>query len=553
MDLTQRPPSTSSASGVGRDGIARRLAASAAGVFVVLYFTVTARALDGFQLHNDLGIQYYLARRTSEGAVPLLDFEHGWNTLSWYISAALYRVAGGNATTWVFLWGRGGFILAGLAMLGIAWRIRLPARWIAGLTAAWILLTHVPHNKYAVPTVWALMLLPTRRTTSVGWQRGLRVAAAATVWWAHVELAILLTVGTAMFDVFGARDGRLRERLLTGVHAPLGLLVGLGSQIAVYRLLGMPPAELVRQTVGDWTVTEFGPLFDYPLGAPDTVRMMLFPAVLIVPFVPLLWRRLSDPTRFLAMCNLALGLIAIRRPGDGHVAAAGTLMALVLVLGAFDLSGHGADLVRVLRARARDGVLAVLAPAAGGALWYGVALAAGFRIPSFVAVVVLTIVCLTAVVAALRVDLAAASVGALAAAVLVMTVGVGNHLRLQVGADRAQLQTELITAAVQADARRCVPDGQAWIVPSPLTLYDTLDLQNPTPYYAFWYNLEGQRDVILRSMDASMIPAIVQVSAWPPSMDSLVPEIEQRYDVCARTTVDSTGDIVTFWVARAGG
>lgn len=517
---------------------------------MAVYYVLTARALDAFQLHADLGIQYYLARITAEGAVPLVDFEHGWNTASWYLSALYYRLADGNATAWLFLWGRTGFLFAGAALIVIMWRRRLRPAWIAGLTATWMLLTHVPHNKYATATVWVAVLLPAwgRRTATA---RVLRVGMAATVFWFHVELATLLAIGTALYDVFGERDGSWRDRLSTALHAPAGLAVGLASQVAVYAALGLAPAAFLSQAIGDWTVTEFGPLFDYPLGAPNTIRMALFPASVLVPFVPLLWRRLSGDVRLMALCHLALSLIAIRRPGDGHVASAGTLLALVLGLGALDLSRHD-DALRAALRRAREWPRALPALATG-ALWYGIGLQTGFRTASLLAIVALTLVVLGSIVASRRDDLRLASVGALLTAAVVVVGATGNHLRLQVAADDALGETVLIADAIRGDVDRCVgPQRRAWVVTSPLPLYDELALSNPTPIYAFWYNLEAQAEELVAAMDAGEIPAIIQVTPWPESMTPIVDDIEARFDVCAQVGVESVNRQITVWTFRDG-
>ncbi len=527
---------------------ARLAVTVAAGMFITAYYTLTARALDGFQLHNDLGIQYYLARATADGAVPLVDFEHGWNTLRCYLSAGLYRLVGGNATAWVFLWGRGGFILAGIATLIIAWRARLSARWIAGLTGVWIVLTHVPHNKYAVPAVWAAVLLPADDRVPLSVRRALRVGAAATVFWAHVELAVLLAIGTAMFDVVGRRDGDLRERVLTGLHAPLGVVVGMASQVAVYAMLGLAPSAFLEQAVGAWTVTEFGPLFGYPFLAPFTIRMALLPIALLVPFVPLVWRRLQDPARFLAMCTLALSLIAIRRPGDGHTAAAGTLIAVMLVLAARDLSGRWAEVSdEVMTSVRRPAAIAWVVLGIG---WYAVGLQAGFNVSSLIAIVALTMVCLSGALAERMWALPAASVGALLAAVVVLAVGVGTHLTQEVASDDALLETRLIAEAVGPSLQDCTAgERDVWVVPSPLTLYDALPIDNPTPIYAFWYNLGAEHERIIGWMDDGTIPVILQVGAWPESMLPIVGQIEARYEVCVQRTVAATGGLVTVWRA----
>ena len=53
-------------------------------IFAVSYGAYSMAALDYRSLINDLGAQYYLSKITSEGAVPLVDFQHGWNAGSWW-------------------------------------------------------------------------------------------------------------------------------------------------------------------------------------------------------------------------------------------------------------------------------------------------------------------------------------------------------------------------------------------------------------------------------------------------------------------------------------
>ena len=521
-----------------------------AGLLLLAWYAVTVRAVGARGMHDDLGIQYWLARITAEGAVPLVDFEHGWNTASWYLSALAYRIADGNVTGWLMLWGRTGFWFAGIAMLVVARRVRMPTAWVGGLVATWLLLTGIPHNKYATATVWVAVLLPAwGRRLPV--DRALRVGIAATVWWFHVELAVLLAVGTAMYDVFGRDDLPWRERMVTGLHAPAGLAVGLASQVLAYTAVGLAPGEFLSQAVADWTVTEFGPLFGYPLGNPETIRMALYPASVLVPFVPLLWRRLSRDTRLVAMCHLALALIAIRRPGDGHVGAAGSLLGLLVALVAFDLSGRAEGLrgrVMGLRWTPRT-----VAAGLGGVGWYAVGLAAGFRVASFGAIVALCLVVLATVAAGWRGEAVAASVGAMIAATTVVVTGSLLHVALEVRADEAFGETDAITVAAAGEVDRCIgEDRRAWVVRSPLTLYGTLDLQNPTRIYAFWYNLEAQAGELEASMRSGEIPAILQVTAWPESMAPLVEVVQEVYEVCAEVPVPDFGRTVRIWVHPSG-
>jgi hypothetical protein len=543
---------TVSAGPTGRPPGARaRWVVGVAGSLLLLAFhTTRLGALGTEALNADLGIQHYLGRITLQGAIPLIDFEHGWNTGSWYFNAVLHLLAGGNATAWLFLWGvLFGPVLAGVALLAIAGRLRLPPVWMAALLAAWVATTHLPHNKYAVPLTWVLVLLPVGLARRPSWAIVLRVGTVATVFWFHAELAVLLSAGTAMYDVFGARRSPLSERLVRLGAVGGGLLLGLGSQLAVYALAGLAPGEVIRQVlIGQTDV--FGLHFGYPLASPSTFRMLVYPASLVIPFIPALWRRLSEPTRFVAFLHLSQALVPMRRPGDGHVGSAATLLALVAVLIIWDLVAERSwTLPRPLA-----GVAALRAAGAAvvGAGWFALAIAAGFRIASFAAIVALCLVCLAGVAAAAKGDWPWASAGALAAAVLLVMGGLANRSAEEIRADEGGDQAVAIATAVAPAVDRCAPEGQAWIVPSPLMLYETLDLTNPTPFFHFWYTLEAEHDRIRTLIDDGVVPAIIQPYGWPESMEPLVGYIESRFEVCEEVLVESTGNLVRFWRLTAG-
>ncbi|MBA2316613.1 MAG: hypothetical protein H0V93_02360 [Euzebyales bacterium] len=520
---------------------------AAAGAFLVAWYGARVAALGPTALNDDLGIQHYLARITAEGAIPLIDFEHGWNTASWYWNAGLYLLAGGNPTLWAFLWGPvTGGLLAGLLLLAAARRLRLEAAWVAALVPAWVLLTHVPHHKYATAMGWLLALLPVGLGRRDGAALALRLGVPATVWWFHVELAVLLAAGTALFDLLGDTDVVRRARILRAAAVGGGLAVGLGSQLAAYAGLGLAPGEVVDQILLGQTGA-YDLHFGYLLGNPQTFRVLVYPATLVLPFVPLVWRRLATPTRLVAFLHLALALIPIRRPGDGHVAAAATLLAVLAVLAARDL----------LRARGvsipwpslRDGhARSAGAAALAGATWFAVAIAAGFRVTSLMAIVALTLVCLLGVVASWGGDRPWASAGAMAAAGLLVVGGLSGRVVQQARADDGDGQAQAIAAQLRGTVDGCLgPERAAWVVPSPLTLYDELELTNPTPYYVFWYTFAAEGDSVLARADAGQIPAIITPYGWPESMRPIVDDLEARYEVCAQVEVPATDNLVTVW------
>jgi hypothetical protein len=527
------------------DGRARRAVGVSGAVLLLLYHGSRLAALGPDALNADLGVQHYLGRVTAQGAIPLIDFEHGWNTGSWYFNAALQLLSGGNPTLWLFLWGvLFGPVLAGVALLVIAGRLRLPPAWMAALLAAWVVTIHLPHSKYAVPMVWALILLPIGRAGRRSWAIALRVGMTATVFWFHAELAVLLGAGTAMYDVFGAREHPPAERLARLLATGGGLLLGLGSQIAVYAVLGLAPGEVLRQVITGQTDV-FGLHFNYPLFAPSTFRMLVYPASLVLPFVPALWRSLSESTRFIAFLHLGQALVPIRRPGDGHVGAAATLLALLVVLVLWDVAAQrGIRMPRVPEGTARLGAAAGVL---GGATWFGLAIAAGFRVESLVAIVLLCVLCLVGVVAAAGGPRPWASIGAMGAAVLLLAGGFGLRSAREVSADAGLEQATEIAAATASAVERCAPERQAWVVPSPLMLYETLGVENPTPFHHFWYTLEAEHDRVQALVEAGRIPTIIQPYGWPESLEPLIPYLESRYEICDEVLVESTGNLVRFW------
>jgi hypothetical protein len=513
---------------------------------IVAFFGVQMRAVAPDGVVADLDIQLTLSRLTLDGAIPLIDFEHGWNTASWYFGALLHDLAGGNATVWTFLWGRvTGFMLAGVAVLVLAHRLRLDGRWASALVLAWLLVTHIPNAKYAVPLLWGLLLLPVGRTARPGVAQALRIGMVATVWWFHIELAVLLGVGTAMHDLLGAPERPLVERAKLVGAVVAGGLIGVGSQVAVYAVLGLGPAELLRQLLFGQAETSAAN-FGYPLGAPGSLRQLVFPASVVVPFVPAICRRLSEPTRLLAFLHLAMSLIGIRRTDFNHVAAAATLLAPLVILGVRDLvRTGGAESAGTLdrwRAIAWPRRLLGLGMGAG---WAALAIAAGFRIESRLAIVALTLVCLLGVAAAYRAELPWASLGALAALGALMAGGLAGHLVLQARSDQGGEAGVQLAEDIRADVADCLDGPAAWVVPGPGSLYDDLDLANPTPHYVFWYTLEGESDRVIA--DLADVPAILQVGGWPESMVRIAPVIERDYDVCAQVDA-STGQRVTIWV-----
>jgi hypothetical protein len=528
----------------------RRGAAVAVGFGALLLVVVAVlrlAALGPDDLHGDYGIQYHLSAQTARGAIPIIDFEHGWNWLGWYAGAVLWWLARGSATVWMWLWQEvTAGLLAGLAVLAIAWRLRLSAAWILGLAVSWLWLTDVVNGKYAIPTLWLLAVLPVGRLTR-GWAPvAVRFALAGVTLWAHVDLAVMLSAGVALYDLFGARGLTRRERGLRVGALAAGGLVAFALQLAVYATLGMGPAALIRFLVLDRSATDPAQHFGYPLLDPTGLRSLAYPLTLVLGFAPLVWRRLSEPTRVAVMLHLAMALTAIRKPDTPHIAAASTLLAVVVVLAVRDLFAGARPLPEPTPGwQAALGLL-------GGVVWFALAIVVGFTTTTLLAAAALAAVCLAGVAMARRGDLVFASAGAGLAALALVVVALGSHAGGQVPGPADDLRAQQIALEAQPEVERCLGAGRAaLVVPQPLGLYDYLGVSNPTPFYLFWPGFRHEAERVLAMIDDGTLPAVIQVNDWPPvAFDELGPAIEARMDRCAELVVATTGDRVTVWVRR---
>ena len=532
----------------------RVAALAGAALLVVVVYAGQAPALLPGQLVDDLGIQYALGQQTAGGALPLRDFEHTWNVLSWWFNGALHRVVGSDPSAWLFLWSRVfGPMLAGLAVVAIGWRLRLRAAWVLALVGGWLALTNVLHAKYAIPTLWALAALPVGR-----WARGrpahaVRLALGALTLWSHVELAVLLGAGLVLFDLLGGPPGEpWRERLVRAAAAPAGVVAAFALQLAAYAAVGVGPADLVRQLLLNAGETAEGFNWHYPLLAPPSFRPKIFAVSLVAPFVPLVWRRLRPATRMVACLHVGQALIALRRPDAVHVDAAVTLVGLLAVLVVHDLLAARPEAARPEEPAARRAL-----GAAAGAMWVAVALAVGFAVPSFASIVLLVAVLAGGVVVSQRTPAPWASAGAGAALALVLVAGTVGGALAKVRAGDDDSTGQAVAAAVREPVRRCTGGADAvWIVPGPLTAYEHLGLRNATPWWVFWYGFPAEHDRVRALVADGAIPAILRTGGWPASFAGLDEDLDAAFELCRSVEVPETGDVVDVLVPRgqrAGG
>lgn len=351
----------------------------------------------------------------AEGAVPLIDFEHGWNAGGWYVGAALYELVGGRPAMWVFAWSvLTGPVLAYGAVAVAGVRLRLAAPVVFAAVALATLLSLPAHGKYALPALWFAVLLPvpgrSRRTELV-----LRAAAAFLTLWLHVELAFFLCAGTAAFDLVAARGLSLRDRLGRVGALAVGGSVAVASEIVLFAALGLSPGEVSRQVLLGQAETFPGNQFSWDLWQPQYFLLLLYPTAILLPFVPAVWRPTSPATRLAVLLTVCLATIPIRRVGLPHTSAVSTLLVFQWVLIVADLQrnrGYDGDQRQQSAASGQDDGLparhdphvrweagrrtagpVLAAGVALGALWAIGLLALGFTTHSFAPVALMVLAC----------------------------------------------------------------------------------------------------------------------------------------------------------------
>ena len=517
----------------------------------------TMGALRYWSLTSDQGAEFYLSKITSEGAVPLVDFQHGWNAGSWWIGAGLYRLSGGDPTVWTFLDNRlFASALAAVLLAGIGLRLRLHPAAMTALVFCALFVVRPLSVKYMFPVAWVFVLLPTPWLERGWWRLVVRAAVPALLFWTHVELAVLLTAGTVLHELVGARDVAVRERVTWAAALVAGLGAGFASEALYYgRRYGMPVAELNRQVIfgqAEEFPKHFGwPFFDVPPLANNYVVVALFPSLLLIPFVPWVWRRLSNPTRFTAFAALCLATIAIRRPGPGHGSTIGIMVAVAAILTLCDLEGVS------LPARRRLTPLAIVGAVAGvglGAAATAALIRNGFDLDSFAGPVLLVTGCaaVALLVSATRLPLVSVSAGAVAVLVALPVVTSVDRVGRMADAAEPYDLVDTITYGTIAEVDRCLGDNRdALVIPTVLQLYDELDLHNPTPYYLFHYDFGRNRADVVADFESGRVPAVILSMSLPDALPWLRQELEANYNRCARVGIVDPGHSVEVWVHKS--
>jgi hypothetical protein len=537
--------------------------ATFAGVCVValVWAAYSVGAQNGSFLTQDFGAQYHLAEITAHGAIPLVDFEHGWNAGSFWVNAALYAIAGGSPTIWYFLWGR--LLGAGLGAVlaaAIGLRLRLHPAVMIALALGVLLLATPLHIKYTICLLWVFVLLPT------GWLESRpRLAAAARVllpalvFWQYVELAVLLTGASGLFELFARSSVSWRTRIFNCVQLAGGFVLGLVVQAVTYKLVwGLSFADFNRQVILGQTETHEGSqyavwnFFDLPTESGRFFILALYPFALLIPFVPLVWQRISDSTRLIALAGLVLVVVPIRRVDNPHTTTVSALVLLAVVLAVAELYERRVPLIE-----SRPRPVIALSLAALGAAWAAATLWIGFGLQSMLGAVLLVALAVAGAVlggAFLRGASAAVSAGALVVLGGVPALAAADHLADMRRDAKSFAVSDSIARWAGPEYERCSGGTrEALVMPNYLELYDALEITNPTPYYLFHYDFAQYEDVLVPQIEDGSIPVIIETMPLHTPQPWLTDAIRANYVPCSVVRIEKQGVAVTVWTHKSHG
>ena len=548
-----------------RVGIVRWATFAGVCVVALVWSAYSVGAQNGTFLTQDFGAQYHLAKMTAHGAIPLVDFEHGWNAGSFWVSAVLYGVASGSPTIWYFLWGR--LLGAGLgAVLAAGIGLRLHPAVMVALALGVLLLATPLHIKYTICLLWVFVLLPT------GWLESRpRLAAAARVllpalvFWQYVELAVLLTGASGLFELFARREVSWRTRILNCVQLAGGFVLGLVVEAVAYKVLwGLSFADFNRQVILGQTATHEGSqyavwsFFDLPTESGRFFILALYPFALLLPFVPLVWQRISDSTRLIALAGLVLVVVPIRRVDNPHTTTVSALVLLAVALVVAELwEQRPGD-----RWSSLSRPLIVWAPAILGGAWAAATLWIGFGLQSMLGAVLLVALAVAGAVLgafawnkhSLRGAVAAVSAGALVVLGCVPALASVDHLNDMRRDAKSFAVTDAITRWAGPEYDRCSGGTrEALVMPNYLELYDTLDITNPTPYYLFHYDFAQYEDVLVPQLEDGSIPVIIETMPLHTPQPWLTDAIHADYVPCSIVRIEKQATTVTIWTHKSRG
>ncbi|MEU6135272.1 hypothetical protein [Nocardioides sp. NPDC047086] len=511
-------------------------------------------------LTGDRGAQYYLGKLTAEGAVPLVDFQHGWNAGSWWVNALVYRLAGGDPLWWEFLLGRFFAVtLSAILVAAMGLRRRLHPAAMVAMALAVLMLASPAQVKYVLPVVFAFILLPGGRLDAGRWSLVVRLLVPAALFWQHVELAILLTGAAGLYELIGRREAAVRERVTRCAALAVGILAGFVSEVLFYRIgYGMSLAELNRQVVfgqAQQFPNHFGwPFFEVPSDGEGYLIVAVYPFLLLLMFVPVIWRLASDPTRFLALCALLLATVPVRRPGPGHAETVSALVFAALIFALCDVYDRRDRISLPSPPRSMSGrqLVTAIVGFATGAAWVGAALAFGFGARSLVGPVILVLVVSVMMIGTrLRARLVAVSAGACLVLGVVPLASAVEHVD-DLSRESRQLEAADVWGdAIRPEMTRCLKGGRtAFVLGNQLSLYDALDVENPTPFYLFHYDFGRNEKQLTAMMAGGEVPVVLQTTAMARG-GWVETAIEKDYEPCAEVWIAEEHRRFRIWAHRS--
>ncbi|NYI76293.1 hypothetical protein [Nocardioides panzhihuensis] len=543
-------------------------------VVALVWSAYSVGAQNGSFLTQDFGAQYHLAEITARGAIPLVDFEHGWNAGSFWVNAALYAIASGSPTIWYFLWGR--LLGAGLGAVlaaAIGLRLRLHPVVMIAVALGVLLLATPLHIKYTICLLWVFVLLPT------GWLESRpRLAAAARVllpalvFWQYVELAVLLTGAAGLFELFARRSVSWRTRIVNCVQLAGGFVLGLVVEAVAYKALwGLSFADFNRQVILGQTETHENAqyavwnFFDLPTESGRFFILALYPFALLLPFVPLVWQRVSDSTRLVALAGLVLVIVPIRRVDNPHTTtvSALVLVAVVLVVAELyerrtpppsvepDSRGTSESVSKPTRS------VIALPLAVLGAAWTAATLWIGFGLQSMLGAIFLVALAIAGATlgsAFLGRATAAVSAGALVVLGGVPALAAVDHLGDMRTDAKSFVVSDSIARWVGPEYERCSGGTRETLVmPNYLELYDALEITNPTPYYLFHYDFAQYEDVLVPQLEDGSIPVVIETMPLHTPQPWLTDAVRANYVPCSVVRIEKQGVAVTVWTHQSRG
>lgn len=528
-----------------RAPLSPRMTLAAISFVSILYGFYKAPAGRSSLLTFDLGVQFHLSQATAQGAIPIRDFFHAWNAGGWYVGAALYRLVGGNPTLWIMMWtSLTGVVLIMICGAAISLRRGAPPAIAVIAALGTVMFASVPHGKYAVPALWTLAVVVLMRGSRKRFLWGL-FAVNMLTFWMHVELSVLCGFAAVLW-AFLDEDGvlRIRRAMETAAAVVGAIAVGLTIQLSVYSLLGVAPKTildqyLLRPSNNDNSQSQ---LYGWLLGNPSSFQAAILPFAILIPFVPMIFRRLHPATRLVSCVNLAMAVVALQRTDAPHVVAAIGLLPIGLTLVAYDVLKNPPPVRFALRPLPMASFMLGGATMAA-AIWTAV------DARSLLVLALLGVTAAIGNIVTRFLPRTAWSSGAALALASIALLSILSHEREDLRAGRSTYDFfDSVGAAIGGPVEACSggSDDVLILTQNFPQLYSTLGLDNPSVYYTYWYGANRFTvPAIVDLIEAGRIDAIVTIPDLPQEVSDIRPVLADEFEVCHQNNVG--GNPITIY------